>query len=288
MYCSGLRCGGSWKCWRVTILHRRGLSLHRLLALAAIVTACLAGGDFDWNLPKGFPRPAVPSDNPMSVEKVELGRYLFYDKRMSVNGKESCGSCHRQELAFTDGRAHAAGTTGQLHPRGAMSLANVAYVPFLTWANPTLTSLEEQALVPMLGEDPLELGLKGRENEFLAELHADAIYQRLFLEAFPGASDAYTIANVTKAIAAFERSIVSMRSPYDRYRWGGDSSALSDAAKRGELLFFSSERGGCFQCHAGWNISGPIQFEGSKVPGIGFVNTGVAVYAAPNRGLFEQ
>ena len=65
----------------------------------------------------------------MSAAKVELGRYLFYDQRMSVNGKQSCASCHRQELAFTDGRAHAEGTTGQLHPRGSMSLVNVAYAP---------------------------------------------------------------------------------------------------------------------------------------------------------------
>ena len=78
----------------------------------------------------------------MSAAKVELGRYLFYDNRMSVNGKESCGTCHRQELAFTDGRAQAEGATGQLHPRSSMSLVNVAYVPFLTWANPTVTSLE--------------------------------------------------------------------------------------------------------------------------------------------------
>src|SRR3977135_2466727 len=103
----------------------------------------------------------------MSPAKVELGRYLFYDKRISVNGKESCGSCHRQELAFTDGRARAEGTTGQVHPRSSMSLVNVAYVPSLTWANPTLGSLEEQALTPMLGEEPIELGLKGHEGEFL-------------------------------------------------------------------------------------------------------------------------
>ena len=130
-------------------------------ASAFAIAAGLMGADFDWNLPKGFPRPSVPADNPMSAAKVELGRYLFYDKRMSVNGKESCGSCHRQELAFTDGRAHAEGTTGQLHPRSSMSLVNVAYAPFLTWANPTLDSLEEQALIPMLGEEPIELGLEG-------------------------------------------------------------------------------------------------------------------------------
>ncbi len=90
---------------------------------------------------------------------IELGRYLFYDKRMSVNGKKSCGNCHRQDLAFTDGRARAEGTTGQTHPRNSMSLVNIAFAPALTWANASLISLEEQALVPMLGETPVELGL---------------------------------------------------------------------------------------------------------------------------------
>jgi hypothetical protein len=85
-----------------------------------------------------------------------------------------------------------------------------------------------------------------------------------------------------------------MRSPYDRYRWEGDSSALSDAAKRGEILFSSSQRGGCFQCHGGWNFSGGIRFAGGGVssreggPLGGFFNTGVTLYAAPNRGLYEQ
>jgi cytochrome c peroxidase len=265
------------------------LSLKRLTVgiMAARLVIC---ADFDWNLPKGFPRPPVPADNPMSAAKVELGRYLFYDRRISVNGNESCGSCHRQELAFTDGRDRAKGATGELHPRSSMSLVNVAYVPFLTWANPTVTSLEQQALIPMLGEAPIELGLKGREREFLRALRGDPIYQRLFPEAFPDESALYTLDQVRKAIAAFERTIVSMRSPYDRYRWGGDRSAISESAKRGELVFFSSERGGCFQCHAGWNFSGAIQFEGSRQTGAlaGFFNTGVSTYEAPNRGLYEQ
>lgn len=170
----------------------------------------------------------------------------------------------------------------------------MAYIPRLTWANPALASLEEQALIPMLGEDPIELGLKDHEQQMLAALRRDRLYQELFPQAFPGESDAFTLSNVTKAIAAFERTIISMRSPYDRYRWGGDSSAISDAAKRGELLFFSSERAGCFQCHAGWNFSGGIRFEGSGISGRGdesrggFFNTGVAVYASPNRGIYEH
>lgn len=264
----------------------------RILLLFS-VAGLLFGAGFNWDLPPGFPRPSVPHHNPMSAAKVELGRYLFYDQRMSVNGKESCASCHRQELAFTDGRAYAQGATGELHPRSSMSLVNVAYAPSLTWANPELHSLEEQALTPMLGEEPIELGLKGHEQEFLNALRGDPVYQRLFPQAFPEAGEIYTLANVTKAIAAFERTIISMRSPYDRYRWGGDSSAISDSAKRGELLFSSSERGGCFQCHGGWNFT-TVRFEGGVDreamgdPRAGFFNTGVALYLPSNRGVYER
>jgi len=98
---------------------------------------------YRWDLPKGFPRPPVPPGNPMSAAKVELGRYLFYDKRMSVNGTQACATCHRQELAFTDGKPLAVGATGQVHPRSAMSLVNVAYSAALTWSNPGLHALEE-------------------------------------------------------------------------------------------------------------------------------------------------
>jgi cytochrome c peroxidase len=265
--------------------------LRKSLIAGITLTLGLLGADFDWNLPKGFPRPPVPLANPMSAAKIELGRYLFYDKRISVNGKQSCATCHRQKLAFTDGRAHAEGTTGQLHPRSSMSLVNVAYVPHLTWGNPQLSSLEEQALLPMLGTEPVELGLKDHEPEFLEALRKDAAYQQRFQLAFPETGDAFTLTNVTKALAAFERSIVSMRSPYDRYRWGGESSAISDAAKRGELLFFSSERAGCFQCHAGWNFSSAVRVEGSPESTMnadgGYFNTGATEYAAPNRGIYE-
>lgn len=262
----------------------------RRVAAGFALAVNLLGADFAWNVPTGFPRPVIPADNPMSAAKVELGRYLFYDKRMSVNGKESCGTCHRQELAFTDGRARAQGATGQDHPRSSMSLVNVAYEPLLTWANPTLNSLEEQALIPMLGEKPVELGLKGHEQEFLNTLRRDPVYQRLFPQAFPESRGAFTLQNVSRSIAAFERTMISMRSPYDRYRWGGESSAISDSAKRGELLFSSSERGGCFQCHGGWNFSA-VRFDGSKDradDGGGFFNTGVSPYLPPNRGLFEH
>ena len=139
-----------------------------LLLLAAVACAqhpppapAPRAPSYEWLLPAGFPTPRVPADNPMSAAKVELGRYLFYERRLSGNGTYACGSCHQQRLAFTDGRAGALGSTGEHHRRGAMSLANVAYGATLTWADPKLTRLEDQARVPMFNRNPVELGLSG-------------------------------------------------------------------------------------------------------------------------------
>jgi cytochrome c peroxidase len=253
--------------------------MHRLIlfASAAFAGIWLTAQD----LPKGFPKPRVPADNPMTAEKVELGRYLFYDTRMSVNGKSSCATCHKQQLAFTDGLAAAVGTTGERHPRGAMSLVNVAYSAVLTWSNPGITSLEQQALVPMFGENPVELGLRAG-NAFLSMLGSDPKYRELFARAFPADRDPFTIVNVTKAIAGFERSIVSARSPYDRYHYSGEDNAVSDSAKRGEILFFSRQLS-CFRCHGGFNFSGNTASERHAVAEPEFHNNGVS--GAP--GLFE-
>jgi cytochrome c peroxidase len=155
----------------------------------------------------------------MSAEKVALGRRLFYDPRLSGNGTQSCSSCHQPERAFTDGRAHALGSTGQSHPRGAMSLANVAFSASLTWADPGKRSLEGQAVVPMTNEHPIEMGMKGHEKEVLARLEAEPVYEDLFPRAFPGESPAITFVNVRKAISCFERTIFSGDSPYDRFVW---------------------------------------------------------------------
>src|ERR1700730_4210560 len=121
-----------------------------------------------WNLPRTFPRPRVPAANPMSEAKAELGRHLFYDTRLSGDGTQSCPACHEQARGFTDGRPQAIGSTGEVHPRGSMSLVNVAYAAALTWGNPSLTRLEVQALVPMFGTHPLELGLQRDDAVLLA------------------------------------------------------------------------------------------------------------------------
>jgi cytochrome c peroxidase len=158
-----------------------------------------------------------------------------------------------------------------------MSLVNVAYSTALGWSNPTLTALEQQALVPMFGEHPVELGLKGREQAVLEALRGEAVYRELFPQAFPGGADPFSIANVTRALACFERTIISARSPYDRYYTGGDRSAISDSAKRGEVVFFTDPVAGCFRCHGGFNFSDNT-----------FHNTALYLdYPEPNVGIFE-
>ncbi len=268
-----------------------GLFLLALLGGRAICNESAASGDYEWNLPKGFPVPYVPAENPMSAARVDLGRYLFYDIRLSVNGTTSCATCHKQELAFTDGRAVGQGATGELHSRSAMSLVNVAWSGSLTWSNPGMRSLEKQALVPMFGDHPVELGLR-EGDRFLPTLRSDATYRILFPRAFPGDTDPFTIDNVTRAIAGFERSIISARSPYDRYHYGGEDSAVSESAKRGEILFFSRHLS-CFRCHGGFNFTDSTVSVRNPDREIEFHNTGLynepgpLSYPAPNVGIYE-
>lgn len=247
---------------------------------------------YEWQLPKGFPVPLVPASSPVTAARVELGRYLFYDPRLSTTGTYSCASCHRQELAFTDGRARAVGATGQEHPRSAMSLANVAYNATLGWDEPHLHRLEHQARVPMFNEHPVELGLAGHEDEVLARLQADQHYRRLFAAAFPNQPGPLSLQQVLEALASFERTLISGDSAFDRWLYGQDPSVLSASARRGLALFFS-ERLGCAGCHRGFNFSGPVVYEGAPAPEAEFHNTGLynldgqGAYPPDNPGLLR-
>lgn len=251
-----------------------------------------APAPFDWQLPPGFPRPKVPADNPMSRAKVEVGRYLFYDTRLSGNQTFSCATCHQQGNAFADTRPRGVGSTGEVHPRGSMSLANVAYAPALTWANPNMRRLEQQALVPMFGEAPVELGLAGKEDELLARLRGDSRYAAMFAEAFPSDAAPISLTNVTRAIAAFERTLISGNAPYDRFQ-RGDSSAISRAAQRGALAFFD-EKLECFHCHGGFTFTNSVDFAGKGFVEMEFHNTGLynvhgaGRYPRDNPGLMEH
>lgn len=281
--------------------------MRRLLVLAiACLLSCIVSIGFDrllaaespaassyrWNLPDWVPKPVVPTDNPMSSAKVELGRHLFYERRLSKTGKFACASCHLQALAFSDGKTVGVGATGELHPRNSMSLTNVAYNSVLTWANPLMTSLEQQGLVPLFGEHPVELGMVGKENEILTMLRADRQYRSMFAAAFGTGDENINLNHLMQAIASFERTLVSFDSPYDRYRYGQQKQAISESAKRGEVLFHS-ERLECFHCHGGLNFSDSIKHERLAFQEIAFHNTGLynldgrGAYPPDNTGVYE-
>jgi cytochrome c peroxidase len=226
-------------------------------ALCAVMASAIAsdGEAYVWKLPRGFPQPAVPADNPMSEAKVALGRKLFFDTRLSVNGRNSCASCHEPARAFTDGRAAGVGATGEKTAHSSMALVNVAYNISFGWAKSDVRSLEQQMLEPLLNEHPVELGLKGRESQVAAELGRDAGYAAAFAASFPEASGDVRFEHIVKAIAAYERTLISGSSPFDAYVFRGEHTALSASAKRGMALFFS-QRTGCGGCHSGFNFAG--------------------------------
>lgn len=274
-----------------------------LATLALLLAGCGGGGSTEvqvdrgsssgwaWNLPAQFPVPRVPADNPMTADKVALGRFLFYDRRLSGNGTQACASCHVQSLAFTDGRITALGSTGQGHPRNAQHLGNVAYSPTLTWANNALTDLETQMLVPLFGTAPVEMGINdGNRDAVLARLQGDAAYPAMFSAAFAGDAAPVSWGNVVKAIAAFQRTLVSGNSKYDQYLRG--QATLTDAEQRGLTLFFG-EKAECFHCHGGINFNDQFVHASSRLTETPFHNTGLyniggtGAFPEPNRGLFE-
>ena len=253
---------------------RRGL---RVLAAGLTLAASIASwGDetpWRWTLPAGFPTPRVPGDNPMSDSRVALGKRLFFDTRLSVTGAYACASCHDPDRAFTDGRARALGATGESHPRSAMSLVNVAYNASFGWANPALRELEDQAAVPMFGQHPVELGLDGLEAPVMATLMADGDLRAGFAAAFPESRETYGFVHVRRALASYQRTLISAHSPYDRYVFLDDRNALDAAAQRGMDLFFS-ERVGCARCHPAPLFMSPAVYEGSSTEP-SFHNTGL-------------
>jgi cytochrome c peroxidase len=228
----------------------------------------------------------------MNEAKVELGRRLFYDKRMSTNGKGSCAFCHLQQYGFTDNNPVAKGVTGENHPRRAMPLANIGYFAVLTWANPTMKHLEEQARTPLFGTHPVELGLPEAGGPFLQVIATDPVYGKLFTAAFPGDLGPYTIDHITRALACFERTMISGRSPYDRYHRQGDDNAISESAKRGEDLFFHQPLL-CVRCHGGLAFGSVTVFQVSPEEEPEFFNNGLYNLAgrfsfpANNLGIYD-
>jgi cytochrome c peroxidase len=273
------------------------LTIPLLLILILVGAGCgssdaaSAPEEWVWDLPENILPPRVPEDNPMSAAKVELGRFLFYDNRLSANQTQSCSGCHQQELAFSDGLKRAEGSTGEIHPRNSMMLANVGYAASLTWANNVLDKLEEQALVPMFGETPVELGMAGMEDELLRRIRDDERYPEMFAAAFPEEEDPIVLGNITKAIGAFQRQLLSFDSKYDRWN-RRDKTALNESEQRGLALFFG-ERLECFHCHGGFLLSQASDHAQNTFDQKSFMNNGLynldedGSYPMNNEGLYE-
>lgn len=262
-----------------------------LLAIGALAIQSLAkgptatAGAWAWDLPPGFPEPYVPADNAMTEVKFQLGRHLFFDKRLSGNGSMSCGSCHLQRLAFTDGRALATGSTGDQTARSSMSIANVAYYPTLTWDNPSQHSLEIQAVVPMFVENlAVELGINDENKAaVIARFKGDADYRQRFAQAFPDDTDPINFMNIIKAISTFERGVMSGNSKFDQAQAG--KATLTAQEEKGRALFFS-EQAQCSTCHSGFNFSDQtMHAKSDKVP-TPFHNTGL--YNVDGKGAYPD
>jgi cytochrome c peroxidase len=193
-------------------------------------------------VPLGLPPLPVPADNPVTAETVALGRKLFYDRRLSADNTISCANCHSPQLGFTDGRKHSTGVGGKVGTRNAPTVLNAAYGTAQFWDG-RAASLELQAAGPIA--NPVEMNQTHEVS--VSKLSADPEYKSMFEAAF-GPSP-ITITKVEKAIASFERTMISGNSPFDRYQYGGDKTALSPAAIRGLAIFTDKKRGNCAACH---------------------------------------
>jgi len=211
---------------------------------AALVVLGRIGAEEALPLPKPLPEVTHPTDNPTTSEKVALGKALFFDPRLSRTDKVSCASCHDPAKGFSNGERVATGVDGQRGTRSAPSLINVGYARSQFWDGRAGT-LEEQALAPL--QDAKEMDM--RLEALVRKLNGIADYRRLFQAAFGGEA---TGPRIGQAIAAFERTIVSRETPFDRYL-KGDRQALPPAALRGLKLFYGQAR--CFVCHQGPNFT---------------------------------
>jgi cytochrome c peroxidase len=193
--------------------------------------------------PRGAPLPRkvpAPRDNPTTAEKVALGKQLFFDPRLSGDNKMSCATCHRPDRSFTDGLPLSKGAGGKTLTRNTPSLLNVGFYSTFHWDG-RVSSLEEQALLPIQSPDEMNQDL----DELERELNAVPGYVKQFQAIF---ATRVTRDSLAKALAAFQRTLVTGPSPYDRYL-AGHQDALSDEARQGMELFFGNA--GCASCHRG-------------------------------------
>ena len=235
------------------VVASRALAVASLLALAACQSA-----PSDLNMPpvqqdplvipSGFPKPVIPATNPLTPDKVELGRYLFYESKLSGDNTKSCSSCHAASTSFSDqGKATSIGIRSGRGSRNAPALMNLAYDTVAFFWDGRAATLEAQATAPIT--NPIELG--SDTNSVIQKLSVSPLYKMMFANAFGDSK--ITMDRIGKALSSFERTMISGGSDYDRFM-AGDSSALSAAAQRG-MQTFQSKEVNCVGCHKGVNFT---------------------------------
>jgi cytochrome c peroxidase len=192
--------------------------------------------------PLGLPPVPVPVNNPPTADTIALGRMLYYDRRLSVDNTVACANCHNPNLYFTDGRPVSLGVHNQTGTRNAPTVLNAAYQPVQFWDG-RATSLEDQAGGPI--QNPVEMNQP--HDAMIAKIGNLTDYKGAFEKAF--GKGPITIRKVEMSIASFERTLLSGNSPFDRYQYGGDKTAMSAAAIRGLEIFKDKNRGNCVTCH---------------------------------------
>ncbi len=230
----------------------RGLAVCAVAILSSWIATPAANAvtatEYKLQIPFGLEETAVviPADNPLTVQKVELGRILFFDKRLSNDNTIACASCHLAQFAFTDGQPVSAGIRGQKGGRSAPASINRVFSSVQFWDGRAAT-LEEQSIGPFT--NPIEHGFANYDI-MIAKMKKIPGYNMLFLQVF---GEDITIGNVGKAIASFQRTVLSGNSPADRFDQGQEAGAISAAAQRGLLLFRDKAR--CTKCHSGFNFT---------------------------------
>ncbi len=190
---------------------------------------------------------SLPNTSQTLNAKIELGRRLFYDADLSINGTMSCATCHEQRRAFTDGNSAHPGALGDQGKRNVPGLANVGLHKNLTWGHNHLSGLAEQALAPIRGTDPIEMGMNGYENEITKRLSQNGCYQKLFSLAFSDQKGAINLNTVTQALESFEKTLISNNSLYDQ-KMRAKQPLPTKEAREGKKLFFGAAK--CNTCHS--------------------------------------
>lgn len=200
--------------------------------------------EYELEIPKGFPKPVIPANNELTQERIDLGRLLFYDPVLSVDSTVSCGTCHKAEFGFADSAAVTPGVAGRLAMRNAPTLTNVAYNPTFLFDG-FLKTLEMQVLVPVQEHAEMDFNIVDVANR----LKRNPVYVQMSHAAYAREPDPFVI---TRALAAFERTLISGNSRFDQQVYQG-KHVLSPSEKRGMKLFFVQLH--CIECHSGFNFT---------------------------------